>query len=207
MNRNGSLLVLLFVSCLSAACSGPTSHVVCPGGNCGGGNANVTVTLFDAPPASADIINFNVPIIGITMTPLTGSPVTLLNTQTTFEMTRLQADSTDVGTFQVPAGTYTSIDVTMGSAFGVFVNSSSAAIGNCNASSVCPLASGAPGTVSVTFGPALTVSGSQNVGLGLEFNFNNAITTTGGISIDLRQPNVLSVITGGLNRSMQHHLI
>jgi hypothetical protein len=195
MNRNKVLLLVLLLASFSlAACSGPLTNVVCTV-NCGGGNANVTVTLFDAPPAQADLVNFNVPIIGITMTPQSGSPVPLLNTQTIFELTRLQSDSTNVGTFQVPAGTYTSIDVTMGSAFGDFVNSSNAKIGNCNALSVCPLASGAPGTVHVTFSPALAVSGSQKVGLGLEFNFNNAITTTNGISIDLLQPNVLTVVT------------
>jgi hypothetical protein len=196
MNRYKALLfVLLLASITFSSCSGPQGGVVCPGGVCNPGNANVSLTLFDAPPANADIVNFNVPVIGVTLTPQTGAAVLLLNTQTTFEISRLSSDSTDIGTFSVPSGTYTSIDVTMGSPFGVFLNSSNAAIGNCNALSVCHLSSGAPGTVSVNFSPALTISNNQNLGIGLEFDVNNAITMQNGITIDLKQPNVLKVVT------------
>jgi hypothetical protein len=194
MNRNKVLLLVLLLASLSlAACSGPKG-VVLPIG--GGGNANVSLTLLDSPPSNVDFINFNLPISSISLTPQTGADVALTSAAFTYELTRLQSDSTVIGTFQVPAGTYTSLNVFVtNSPFSVWVNSSSAAIIGCNPSEVCALSGGAPGKLSVTFSPALTVSSNQNVGLGLEFNFNNAISTSGGISIDLLLPNVLSVVT------------
>src|SRR6266850_2064526 len=196
MNRNKALLLVLLLAIFSlAACSGPKNSVCTV--NCGGGgNANLSVTLFDAPPANTAFVNFNLPISLISLTPQTGADVNLTSAAATFEITRLQSDSTLIGTFPVPAGTYTSLNVFVTSSpFSDWVNSSSAAILGCNPNEICALSGSAPGKLSVTFSPALVVTASQNLGLGLEFNLNNAITTTGGIGIDLTQPNVLSVVT------------
>jgi hypothetical protein len=200
MNHNKALLlVLLFSSFSLAACSGPKGAIVPPGG---GGNANVTVTFFDAPPANTSFINFNLPISSISLTPQSGADVTLTPTTAPFyEVTRLQSDSSIIGTFQVPTGTYTALNIFVnGSPFSAWRNSSNAVINGCNPSAVCILTGGAPGKLSVDLtkalgGQGLTVSGGQNVGLGLEINLNNAITTTGGISIDLTQPNVFTALT------------
>jgi hypothetical protein len=125
----------------------------------------------------------------------------LLSTPATFEITRLQSDSTDIGTFKVPAGTYTKLNffVTGNTPTSVWVNTSNATIAGCLPSNVCHLAGTSQGQISVDLvkalgGAGLTVTSGQNLGLGVEFNLNNAITAVGGITIDLTQPNVFAVI-------------
>jgi hypothetical protein len=189
------LPVLLLPAFFATSCSGPGSGGGCQVNCGGGGNANVTVTLLDTPPANTSFVNFNLPIAAISLTPQSGVDVNLTSASTTYEITRLQSDSTLVGTVQVPAGTYTALNVFISnSPFAVWVNSSASAIGTCNPNSICHLSGNAPGKITFTFSPALTLSNAQNVGLGVEINLNNAITSTGGISIDLTQPNIFTVI-------------
>jgi hypothetical protein len=202
MNRNKSLLPILLLAAFSASsCSGPNTPVVCPGGNCGG-NANLSLTLLDAPPTNTAFINFNLPISLISLTPQTGADVNFTTTAATYEITRLQSDSTVIGTVQIPAGTYTKLNffVTGNTPTSVWANASNATINGCAPLQICHLAGTAQGQISVDLvtalgGQGLTVTSGQNVGLGVEFNLNNAITAVNGISIDLTQPNVFTVLT------------
>ena len=201
MNGSKALLfVLLLASVSLAACSGTITGPCTV--NCGvNGNANVSVTFLDAPPSNTAFVSFNLPISLISLTPQTGADVNLTSAAATFEVTRLQSDSAMIGTFSVPAGTYTALNIFVtNSPAGVWVNASNTVINGCNPSQICNLAGGAPGKLSVDLTTALgsqglTVSKGQNVGLGLEINLNNAITSTGGISIDLTQANVFTVVT------------
>ena len=204
MNRNKALsLTLLLASSVLAACSGKPGGVVCPPAGCVvSGNANMSLTLLDAPPTNTAFINFNLPISLISLTPQTGADVNLLSTAATFEITRLQSDSSLIGTFQVPAGTYTSLNffVTGNTPTSVWVNASNTVINGCNPLEICHLAGTAQGKISVDLtkaigGQGLVVTSGQNIGLGVEFNLNNAITAVNGISIDLTQPNVFTVLT------------
>jgi hypothetical protein len=125
--------------------------------------------------------------------------VSLLATPTSYETTRLQTDTTKIGTFQVPAGTYSTLNVFItNSPSSVFVNASSSSILGCSAGAVCNLSGGAPGKISIDLtkaigGSGLVLAANQNIGLGLEFNLNNAVTSTGGITLDLTLPNVFTV--------------
>jgi hypothetical protein len=204
MNRNKTLLLtLLLGSFAMAACSGKPGGALCPPAGCVvAGNANVSLTLLDAPPTNTAFINFNLPVSLISLTPQSGADVNLLSAAATYEITRLQSDSTIIGTFQVPAGTYTSLNffVTGNTPTSVWVNASNAAINGCNPLEVCHLAGTAQGKISVDLtkaigGQGLVVASGQNIGLGVEFNLNNAITAVNGISIDLTQPNVFTVLT------------
>jgi hypothetical protein len=162
--------------------------------NCGGGNANLSITLYDLPPAGVSILSFTLPVAGITLTPSTGSVVTVPIIPTSYEMTRLQTDSSLVGlSLAVPAGTYTSINVTVTASSGVFINTSGAAIGTCINGAVCPMPSGAATTIQVPL--SLTLTENQNQWVGLDFNLRNAITTTNGITVDFNQPNVMAATT------------
>lgn len=202
MNRSKFLLPVLLLAAFSlSSCSGPKGTVCAV--NCGGGgNANLSLTLLDAPPTNTAFINFNLPISLISLTPQTGADVNVLSTPATFEITRLQSDSTVIGTFQIPAGTYTKLNffVTGNTPTSVWVNDSNATINGCMPLQVCHLAGTSQGQISVDLvktlgGQGLTISSGQNVGLGVEFNLNNAITAVNGISIDLTQPNVFTVVT------------
>src|SRR5260370_39569541 len=100
-----SVLTLLAAVFLLASCSGNKT-----GGcttNCGGGNANLSITLFDLPPAGVSILSFTLPVAGISLTPSSGSAVTVPITPTAYEMTRLQTDSALGGVnMSVSAGTF-----------------------------------------------------------------------------------------------------
>jgi hypothetical protein len=204
MNRSKTLSflpVLLLAAFSLSSCSGPIA-VVCTVNCGGGGNANLSLTLLDAPPTNTAFINFNLPISLISLTPQTGADVNLLSTPVTYEITRLQSDSTAIGTFAIPAGTYTKLNffVTANTPTSVWVNASNATINGCQPLQVCHLAGTSQGQISVDLvkalgGAGLTVTSGQNVGFGVEFNLNNAITAVNGITIDLTQPNVFTVIT------------
>jgi hypothetical protein len=187
-----SVLTLSAAVFLLASCSGLNN-----GGcttNCGGGNANLSITLFDLPPAGVSILSFTLPVAGITLTPSSGTAVTVPITPTSYEMTRLQTDSALVGVnMSVPAGTYTSINVTVTASSGVFINTSGGTIGTCANGAVCAMPSGAATTIQMPI--SLTLTANQNQWVGLDFSLASAITTTNGITVDFNQPNVMTATT------------
>ena len=179
-----------------ASCSGPKSGGGGGGGGGGTGNANVSVTLYDTPPKGVTLLSFSLPIVGISLTPASGSPVSIYSPTTPlpFELTRLETDSAAVVTAaSVPAGTYTALSVTIGASSGVFVNYSGAAIGSCAVGGVCNLPSGAATTVTVPL--SLTLTSNQNQWIGLDVNLSNAIVTTGGIGVDFTQAKTFAATT------------
>src|SRR5215813_9683673 len=135
-----SFLTILAVALTLSSCSGlPVQNCTT---NCNQtGNANVTLTIFDAPPTGIDFISFNLPVSAVTLTPQTGANVGLFSASTpaVLEMTHLQSDSFLLGTFQVPAGTYTALNIIISTPFTVFANSSGATVGSCANFSVCNL--------------------------------------------------------------------
>ncbi len=108
-------------------------------------------------------------------------------------MVRLQSDSAFLGTTQIPADSYASISFQLGVVNTIFSNTTNAAIGSCAAFSVCSLNSGTPPSQTITFASPITISGNTNVGINVDFNLNNAITTANGITIDFSQPNILTI--------------
>jgi hypothetical protein len=192
----------LFAICSAAvlsSCSGLNS-----GGcvtNCGGGNANLTITLYDTPPTGVSVLSFTLPIAGISLTPATGSPVAVPTAVPSAEIVRLQTDSTViVDAASVAADTYTAINVTIGptsATNNVFVNASGAAItygaSTCANGAVCNLPVGAIFTVNIPL--ALTLAANQNQWIGLDFNLSKAITPANGVSVDFSQTGVLTATT------------
>src|ERR1700676_2597359 len=189
-----ALIAIVFLS----SCSG--NKTVCKT-NCGSGNANLTVTMYDTPPTGVGILSFTLPIAGISLTPATGSPQAVATLVSSVEVTRLQTDSQLVASAApVPAGTYTAINVTIGpttATSNAFINSSTSTItygsSTCVAGAVCRLPVGAVFTVNIPL--ALTLTANQNQWIGLDFNLNNAITSSSGISVDFSQTNVLKATT------------
>lgn len=185
------LFTLSVMVLLLGSCSGPKNGG-CLG--CGSGNASLSITLYDLPPAGVSILSFTFPVAGISLTPSSGTLVTLPITPTSYEMTLLQTDSRLVGSnLSVPAGTYTSINVTVTVSSGVFINTSGATVGNCANGAVCPLPSGAATTIQIPL--SLTLTENQHQWVGLDFNIRNAITSTNGITVDFNQPSVMTATT------------
>ena len=157
------------------------------------GNATLNLTLSDTPPTGVNIISFTMPIVGISLTPSTGSPVSVFSSGT-FELTHLQSDSDPIAVgVSVPAGSYTSVNVTLGTSTGIFVNASGATIGTCVVNALCALPNGAATTISIPV--TLTLTANQVSWIGLDVNLNNVITTSNGISIDFTQTGVMTALT------------
>jgi hypothetical protein len=120
---------------------------------------------------------------------------------TSVEATRLQTDSAlIVDKFSVPAGSYKTLSVTLGptsATANLFINTSGSTItwtgGSCPNLTVCALPAGALVTIPISI--SLTLSGNQDKWIGLNLNLNNAITTSGGLSVDFSQANVLTAVT------------
>jgi hypothetical protein len=196
-SRSYLVFAVCAASLLLSSCSGVGNRCVT---NCGGGgNASLSVSISDIPPTNTTVVSFTLPIIGISLTSSSGGQVSVLSsgTASNFELTRLQTDSDVVVTnASVAAGTYTAINVTIGAATGTFINNSGAQVGNCPAAnpfSVCGIPPGV--TTTITAPISLTLTGGAHQWLDLDFNYNNAIVTTGGIGIDMQQPNVLAATT------------
>jgi hypothetical protein len=117
------------------------------------------------------------------------------------EVTRLQSDSAViVDQASIAAGQYSAIAVTLGptsATNNIFINTSGSTITSgthsCLNGAVCDLPVGAIFTVSVPL--SLNLSANQNQWIGLDFNLNNAITSSSGISVDFSQTGVLTATT------------
>jgi len=183
MNRNKVLLVVLLLASFSlAACSGPKT--VCTVNCGGGGDATVSFTLVaDTLPANPSILSFKVSIVGIVLTPASGSAQTLQPASPVVDLMRLQSDTAFLGILtNVPSGSYT-VQVSLSSLEMTFLNDTGAPITangvTCPDTFVCTAtlaAVGAPTITSFTFNAI--ASGQQ--GIEIDFNLNNAIALSGG---------------------------
>jgi hypothetical protein len=183
---------------LLSSCSGKKNTCVT---NCGSGNANLTITMYDIPPIGVSILSFTLPVAGISLTPTTGTPVSVPTLVSSVEVTHLQTDTQLLASaVSVPAGSYTAINVTIGptsATSNVFINASGSTItygtSTCVPGALCHLPVGAIFTVNIPL--TLNLTANQNQWIGLDFNLNNAITTASGISVDFSQANVLKATT------------
>lgn len=199
MNSKRPLLfIALAVSAILtlSSCSGLKTPCTTNCGGGGTGNAALSLTISDTPPTNTTVVSFSLPIIGITLTPSSGSPVSVFSpsSSTAFELTRLQSDTNLIASkVSVAAGSYTAVSVTVSAPSGVFINSSTSTVGSCVAGAVCSL-TGSAATITYTFpsGSPLVLTANANQWLDLDFAYNNAIVTTSGIGIDVTQSGVLT---------------
>jgi hypothetical protein len=183
MNRNKVLLLALLLASFSlAACSGPKT--VCTVNCGGGGNATVSFTLVaDTLPANPSILSFKVTIVGVTLTPTTGTAQTLQPSTPIVDLMRLQSDTAFLGRLtNVPSGSYT-VQVTLSSPEITFLNDTGASITAngvpCPDTFVCTATLTAVGTPTISsFTFNATASGQQ--GIEIDFNLKNAISLSGG---------------------------
>jgi hypothetical protein len=194
MNPRKYLAFAVVAAVLSlSSCSGVHNRCVT---NCvGNGDAALSISISDTPPANTTILSFTLPIVGISLTSSTGAQVSVFSagSAANFELTRLQSDSDVVVTnASVAAANYTSLAVTFAAPSGVFINASGSAVGTCAAGAVCSI-SGVATTVTVPV--SITLNRNANQWLDLDFNYNNAIDTSSGIAINLGLANVLAVNT------------
>jgi len=161
MNSKCSLLLSVFAAVLAlTSCSGSKNSCTT---NCTTTDAIVNITLFDTPATGITVLSYSLPIVGISLTPSTGTAVSIYSPTSIvpIELTRLQTESALIAMdVQVPAGTYSAINVTLATSSGMFINESSSVLnGNCNVGLVCPLLGGGATTVSIPM--SLTLNSGQ----------------------------------------------
>src|SRR6267143_1151372 len=163
MNFRNVLASLLSISAISlVACSGPKNPSPPPGG----GTATVSFTMTAAPltpPPNTNLLSFIVDVNTITLTSSSGTNVNIPLNATSFsvDLTKLQSDSAFLGTSAtVPAGSYTSITVSLSNPAVTFCTQTAGNTG-CAAGSVARI-SGAAATPKISSTPfPLTLTSNQ----------------------------------------------
>ena len=168
--------------------------------NCGGSNATLSVTMTAAPltpPPNTNLLSFVVDVNTITLTSSTGTNVNIPLNNTTFsvDLTKLQSDSAFLGTSAtVPAGSYTSMSVSLSSPVVTFCTQTAGNTG-CASGSVTTI-SGATAAPKITTAPfPLTLTANQKTGLAINLNLGNALTVNSSqvvTAVNLGAANVLS---------------
>jgi hypothetical protein len=158
---------------------------------CGGGGSSsapplpqastapMTVTVGDTPPAGVTIISLEVTITGAVLQP---GNVSLVSSPVTFEMHRLETETALLSSLSVPAGTYTSINVTFFKPEITFLNNTGATImmggTPCANGAVCEFNNMPLGQSSVTYSGApfpITVAANSALGLLLDVDVLNSL--------------------------------
>jgi hypothetical protein len=144
---------------------------------CGGsmsGNMNPTtaatpqtsaqVKIGDAP--ANRVISFEVTIGSMSLTPATGSAVTVLAGSQRVELAHLSATSEPLSALKVPQGTYSSASFNVSSPEITFID---------NTGTVQEFESSLSQTITVSFNPALTIGASSSI-VDIDLNIANSLT-------------------------------
>jgi hypothetical protein len=166
-NRSARLLVavaLLAALFLLTGCGGGSGSMAV--GPAAPGTTQVQFRVGDAPADS--VISFEVSIASpITLHPADGSAaVTVTLRKNRFELTHMAGDMEPLAVMGVPAGTYSSIDLTVTNPEVVFINSSGV---------TQKLEGKASTPITITLSPAVTIGANASV-VDLDFNVANSLT-------------------------------
>lgn len=192
MNRNKALFFVFELAAVSfSSCSGLPNKCTT---NCNnGGTATVSATLAAVPlipPPGTNILSFVVTITGISLTPTSGSAVslTLPVTSVTVDLMRLQSDSILLGQAlaSVPAATYNKITVSVSSVVVTYCTQTSPGTSGCTTGTVAQITQAA--TVPATSSFSITLSNNEQAGVQVQFNLANALT------LSATQPQVVSKV-------------
>jgi hypothetical protein len=172
----------VFVLCALAlaSCSGA------PGGgcvaNCGGGHATVSFVLTATPPppsAQFSIQAFTATITGFTLTPSSGTAVSVPLNSSAYnaEFTRVTSDSTVLAkNVSVAAGTYTSAQITFSLPRVSYCTQANSGVPGCAAGSLASV-TGASGSATITTN--ISLADAQQTGIALNLDLGASLVATG----------------------------
>jgi hypothetical protein len=185
-----SLLTLTAATLLATGCS---SSVV--GDNSGAVTGPAFVIGTDAPLAS--VTSFAVEIESIDAVTSTGTSVSLLSGTPTVDFARFNGLQTLLDMNDVPVGTYTSINVTLGPATIGYLNTSGAVPTIASEAATYTTTSQTP-TIEIPLASPLIVSAAQPIGLRFDFDLAQSIQVSGGAITGQVTPNLdLKVVSTG----------
>jgi Domain of unknown function (DUF4382)/Domain of unknown function (DUF5666) len=161
----------------------------------------VSMTMTDDPPAGVSVLFFQVSLTAATLTPATGSPVSLLGNITNptplqIDVTQLQALSEFLGTASAPAGTYTGLNLTFANPQLVIYNQSDSALGSsCAVGTICTLApsfDNSSSSLTFTSSPLpVTTSTASPLSFLIDFHLNTVIQPD--LSVNLAATNGVTI--------------
>ncbi|MGB8030281.1 MAG: hypothetical protein WCF30_11520 [Terracidiphilus sp.] len=189
-----ALLPFLFSGCGSNS----TVSCDCPAAP----QPTVSMTMTDDPPAGVSVLFFQVSLTAATLTPTTGSPVSILDgnlvnpTPIQIDVTQLQALSQFLGTAYASAGTYTALNLTFANPQLVIYNQSDASLGSpCAVGAICTLTPTFDNnSQSLTFSSSpfpVTASTSSPLSFLIDFHLNTVIQPD--LSVNLAATNGVSI--------------
>src|SRR5262249_18788055 len=143
------------------------------------GSVPMTIAIGDTPPSGVAVLFFEGMVTRATLQP-SGSrkaALPLVTTRVEVEFGHLQTDTAFLNLANIPPDTYSSLNLTFGSAKLTIVNHSGATVGGCANNSVCE--------VSPTFNPSgatissapfpITLDSDSVAGIKLDFNVNSSV--------------------------------
>ena len=146
----------------------------------------MSITVRDAPPAGITVLSFEVLVTQARLQP---GNVPLVTTPIEIEVKQLEVEAAFLNTINVPAGNYTSIDVTFSNPELTFKNDTAAALPaplNCAIGAVCEFKPSVTTTVSFNGAPfPLTVVANTPLGLLIDVNLSSIITSAVGIDLSV----------------------
>ena len=159
---------------LLAACGG--SYMAPP--PAGPQTAMVNVSMTDAPPAGVTVISFEVSVTGATLSP---GNVDLLGGKgpIRIEVKRLETENAFLSTMNVPAGNYTSLNLTFANPELTFLNNTGASLAGCANGAVCEIKPS--GTLTATANGTFNVTSGSQSGILVDVNLNTLLSSTLGI--------------------------
>lgn len=172
----------VFIAVVAALMTG------CGGGSSSGSSStnsqaqsgSMFVNATDAPLSS--VVSFQVDITGMTVSDGVNAPVSVLNGTQTVDFAKLNGLHTMLDINTIPAGTYTTVNVTLANPQIAYLNVTSPqtnppthpAVVTLNATTT-PAASLTQSSVAVTLANALTVNNGDIVGLSFDFDLKDSI--------------------------------
>ena len=184
-----TLWILLSMGGCGSQSSAPSSQAM----NTVPASVPVSLTVTDTPPAGVTVLFFQLSVTGATLSP---GNVSLLSSTNPIpvNVSQLQADTAFLGTANVPAGTYTGLNLTFGSDSKLTIfNASGSTIGSgasaCANDTVCILTPTAT-NLSLSFSTApfpVTLVASTPLAIKLDIHLDKVIQSD--LSVDLGAAN------------------
>lgn len=192
MRKGMSLLFVSAMLLLLAGCGTTTNNSTSTSSM---GTVPVSLSMTDDPPAGVSVLFFQVSLTGASLTPTSGSAVSLLTNPIQIDVTRLQALAAFLSTANVSPGTYNSLSLTFANPLLVIFNASDQSIAStCAVGAVCQLTPTVDNAAPVTFSTApfpVTVTANSPLGFLIDFHLNTVIQSD--LSVDLGVANGVTV--------------
>jgi Domain of unknown function (DUF4382) len=179
---------------LLSGCGSNSNTITC---NCPALVAPVSLSMTDDPPAGVSVLFFQVSLTAATLTPATGTPVSLLsdNTPIQIDVTQLQALSAFLNSVNVGPGTYTGLNLTFSNPQLVIFNQSDTSLGSsCAVGTVCQLTPALDNGSSLSFTTApfpVTTTPNTPLGFLIDFHLNTVIQSD--LSVNLSAANGVTI--------------